>query len=169
MKAPVSHRNPSILFLQETHLRPFHSLTLRGFEVHRPDHCGGERANGGTAILVRECVYSVSVPLHTILQPVALRITLGALSFTICNIYLPPTFPIADANLVRLISQLPTPFVLLGDFNANHVVWGSNLNDDRGFLMHDLSSRFNLTSQLRCEYPFLSCIRNVVYPGRKIL
>jgi hypothetical protein len=90
-------------------------------------------------------VYSVSVPLHTTLQAVAVRITLGALPFTICNIYLPPIFPISDADLVRLISQLPTPFVLLGDFNAKHVVWGSDLNDDRGALIHDLSSRFNLS------------------------
>jgi exonuclease III len=55
LEALVSHRNPSILCLQETHLS--HSLTLRGFEVYRHDHLGGERANGGTAILVRDCVF----------------------------------------------------------------------------------------------------------------
>jgi hypothetical protein len=67
-------------------------------------------------------VYSLSVPLHTTLQAVVVHITLGALPFTICNIYLPPTFPIADADLVRLISQLPAPFVLLGDFDSKHIV-----------------------------------------------
>jgi hypothetical protein len=146
--SPISkvkaHRSPSILCLQETRLRPFHSLTLHGFEVYRHVHLGGERANGGPAILVRDCVYSVSVPLHTTLQTVAVRINLAALSFTICNIYLPPTLPIADPDLVRRISQLPTPFVLLGDFNANHIVWGSDLNDHRGVHIHDLSSRLNL-------------------------
>jgi hypothetical protein len=90
-------------------------------------------------------VYSVSVPLQTTLQAVAVLINVGALSFSICNIYLPPTLPIVDADLVRLISQLPTPFVLLSDFNAKHVVCGSDLNDDRGVLIHDLSSRFNLS------------------------
>jgi hypothetical protein len=69
----------------------------------------------------------VSVLLHTTLQAVPVRINLGALSFTMCNIYLPPTFPLADADLVQLISQLPTPFVLLGNFNAKHIVWGSDL------------------------------------------
>jgi hypothetical protein len=87
-------------------------MTRRAFEVYRHDHLGGETANGGTAILDRDCVYSVSVPFHTALQAVAVRIKLGALSCTICNIYLPPARPIADANLVRLIFQLPTPFVL---------------------------------------------------------
>jgi hypothetical protein len=49
------------------------------------------------------------------------------------------------ADLVRLISQLPTPFVLLGDFIAKHIVRGSDVNDGRGVLIHDLSSRFNLS------------------------
>jgi hypothetical protein len=70
------------------------------------------------AILVRDCVYSISVPLHTTLQAVAARVNLGALPFTICNIYLPPTFPIAD--LVRLLAQLPTPFVQLVDSMVDH-------------------------------------------------
>jgi exonuclease III len=141
----VSHRYPSILCLQETHICPFHSLTLRGFEIYSHDHLGGERANDGTAILVLDCVYSVSVPPHTTLQALAVRITLGALSFTICNIYLPPALPIAHSGLVRLISQLPTPFVLLGDFNAKHIVWSSDINDDRGVLIHDLYSRLDLS------------------------
>jgi hypothetical protein len=90
-------------------------------------------------------VYSVSVPLLTTLQAVAVCINLGALSFTICNIDLPPTLPIANADLVRLISQLPTPFVLLGDFNTKHSVCGSDLNFDRRDLIHDLSSRLHLS------------------------
>jgi hypothetical protein len=64
---------------QDTHLRPFHSLSLRGFEVDRHHHLGG------TAILVRDSVYSVSVPLHTTLQAVADRINLGALLRSRCH------------------------------------------------------------------------------------
>jgi hypothetical protein len=37
------------------------------------------------------------------------------------------------------------PVVLLGDFNAKHFAWGSDLNDDRGVLIYDLSSRHNLS------------------------
>jgi hypothetical protein len=96
------------------------------------------------AILVRDCLYSVSVPLLTTLQAVAVHINLDALSFNICNIYLRATLPIANADLVRLLSQLSTSFVLLGDFNVKHMVWGSDLNDDRGVLFHDLSSRLPL-------------------------
>jgi hypothetical protein len=141
----VSHWISSILCIQETHLRSFPSLTFRGFEIYRHDHIGGERANGGTAIFVRDCVYSVSVPLHTTLHAVAVRIYLDALSFTICKTCLPPALPVADADLVLLISQLPVPFVLLGDFNAKHIVWGSDINNDRGVFIHYLSSLLNLS------------------------
>jgi hypothetical protein len=90
-------------------------------------------------------VYSVSVPLITTMQAVAVRINLGAWSFTICNIDLPLSLQIAGSDLVRLISQLPTPFVLLGDFNEKHIMWASDLYDDSGVVVHELSSRLNLS------------------------
>jgi exonuclease III len=52
----IQFRNPAILCLQETHLRPSHALKLSGFTAHRYDHPHGEGASGGTAIIVKDCI-----------------------------------------------------------------------------------------------------------------
>ena len=34
--------------------------------------------------------------------------------------------------MILLIEQLPCPVLVLGDFNAHHIMWGSNRTDPRG-------------------------------------
>jgi hypothetical protein len=43
-----------------------------------------------------------------------------------------------------LISQLPPPLILLGDFNAKNILWGAALTDERGRLVSDVSAGFDL-------------------------
>ncbi|XP_050505261.1 uncharacterized protein LOC126883649 [Diabrotica virgifera virgifera] len=46
---------------------------------------------------------------------------------TICSIYIPPPpdHPLNEKELVDLIFQLPHPYLLVGDFNAHNIIWGS--------------------------------------------
>lgn len=65
-------------------------------------------------------------------EPVPLQIPLGAMTvriqtpqdLTLCRIYLPPDGPISQNVLAVLISQLPPPFLLLGNFNGQNPLWG---------------------------------------------
>ena len=43
---------------------------------------------------------------------------------TICSVYLPPNRPLDFVELRQLVKQLPRPFMLLGDFNGHHTMWG---------------------------------------------
>ena len=56
---------------------------------------------------------------------------------TICNVYL-PHFTWTRNDLEHLISQLPTPYLILGDFNAHNPLWGSNHRDPRGKIVEDI-------------------------------
>ena len=47
----------------------------------------------------------------------AARVTLDKV-VTFCSIYLPPSDHVAKTDLINLIEQLPSPFVLLGNFNG---------------------------------------------------
>jgi exonuclease III len=85
--------SPAAICLQETHLRPTHTASLRGYALYRYDHLSGERANGGTAIFNRDSVYSCQVQLQNNIQAVAVQIYTSALTFTICNVYLSPHTP----------------------------------------------------------------------------
>ena len=64
-----------------------------------------------------------AVHFNTPLQAVAARVTLNKV-VTFCSIYLPPSDHVAKTNLINLIEQLPSPFVLWGDFNGHSPVWG---------------------------------------------
>ncbi|GFV58944.1 putative RNA-directed DNA polymerase from transposon X-element [Trichonephila clavipes] len=63
------------------------------------------------------------VTLHTSLQAVAVRIHVHSL-VTVCCVYLPPNDVVPQVDLNHLVSQLPAPFILLGDFNGHSPLWG---------------------------------------------
>jgi exonuclease III len=113
VQALIQYRNPATLCFQETHLHPAHTLYIRGFTPYQYDHQDGERANGGTAVLVQDHIYSSAVNLRTTLQSSAVHLSVPSLSFSICNIYLPPAVPIDRTELIYLLSQLPSPCILL--------------------------------------------------------
>ena len=49
----------------------------------------------------------------------------------ICSVYIPPSFPLYSQHLDNLLQQLPSPYILLGDFNGHNILWGGQNNDSR--------------------------------------
>ena len=81
-------------------------------------------------------VHNEKLKLKTDLQAVAVSVTLEK-EITLCSIYIPPSFALRPIHLNSLLQQLPSPFILLGDFNGHNVLWGSKDNDPRGDLIED--------------------------------
>ena len=50
----------------------------------------------------------------------------------ICNIYLPNSQHLNEAEFIRIFRQLPKPFIITGDFNSHNILWGSHKTDTRG-------------------------------------
>ena len=48
------------------------------------------------------------------------------------------------ADVAYLIDQLPTPFLLVGDFNGHAPLWGDDHYNGRGQMLEDLFSSLNL-------------------------
>ena len=67
-----------------------------------------------------------------------------------CSLYLEPTLEdhlydmsgntrlLDISDLQNLIDQLPSPFILMGDFNAKHTLWGESICDKWGNLFKQL-------------------------------
>lgn len=128
--------SPYCFVLQETHLKPGETFALRGYTVVRHDVVPRARARGGVAVLVKQNLPHRDVHLNTTLQAVAVRLRYP-LQLTVCSLYLPDnTWSLQD--LQHLVTQLPRPFVLLGDYNAHNVMWGSDTTDARGRLIEQL-------------------------------
>ena len=117
--------------MQETYLNTV-DFSMRGFSCYNNIcHDVSGRACGGVSVFVRDGIIHSRVPLNTVLQAEAVTITNGKV-FTVCSLYLPPRDAIDIHELELLISQLPAPYILLGDFNAHNIVWGCDTNNNRG-------------------------------------
>ena len=63
---------------------------------------------------------------------------------TICSVYLPPNRSVDVVKLRQLVKQLPKPFMLLGDFNGHHTMWGCRDINPRGRIIEDFLAEENL-------------------------
>ncbi|CAF2051835.1 unnamed protein product, partial [Rotaria magnacalcarata] len=83
----------------------------------------GPRLHGGSMVMIRNDIAHSPIILQTQLQAVAVKISLD-INYSICSLYLPPGAPFDGKALHNLIKQLPTPYLILGNFNARHFNWG---------------------------------------------
>ncbi|GBO10732.1 hypothetical protein AVEN_8783-1 [Araneus ventricosus] len=116
LKDIINDYQPVCIALQETHLKDEDQINIKYYTVLTKNDING-RASGGVALLVAHDSPCIPLNLNTQLQAVAARIQVQSF-LTICNLYLPPNQPIDQTHLNNLISQLPVPFLLLGDFNG---------------------------------------------------
>ena len=136
----LSLLRPSVFCLQETFLKPNDTFTLKGFNVYNHIHLDCLRASGGTSLLVHSTLPQRQIKLKTDLQAVAVSVTLEK-EITFCSIYIPPSYLLRSEQLISLLEQLPSPYMLVGDFNGHNVLWGCNDNDPRGELIEDFITK----------------------------
>ncbi|MGL4677181.1 MAG: reverse transcriptase domain-containing protein, partial [Brevinema sp.] len=99
---------------------------------------------GGTAIIIKSTIHSDTIALKTSLQAIAIRI-MSPKIVTICSIYIPPDIHVEYREIRNLIDQLPTPFLLLGDFNAHNPMWGDQGLDTKGSIMEKIIDHDNIS------------------------
>ena len=83
------------------------------------------------------------MPIVTDLQAVTLTVVLDK-QITICSIYLPPHAAFTNADIQSLLDQLPSPFLLPGDFNMHSPLWGGNILDSEGMVIEDIINNNNV-------------------------
>ena len=133
-----------VVCLQETKLSPSLQYSLKGYTVYRRDMPAEPVAHGGVLLAVHRSIPSRQLELHTPLQAVAARVLFDHRDFTICSIYLPPGNALPRLELSRLVAELPSPMLILGDFNGHHTLWGCRDIDVRGRILE----RFILEERL---------------------
>ena len=107
-----------MLCLQETLVKG-QDINLRQFScLYSTPVVRDGRAHGGSAVFVRKTVPHSPVTITSPLQAVAVRVSLHR-PITVCSIYFPASSPINLNDLDALLTQLPSPIILLGDFNAH--------------------------------------------------
>ena len=135
LRVLISRYSPACICLQETMIGQSDYPSPPGYRAFYSS-LPGQGHSGGTAILVRNDIPYTSLHLNTPLQAAVIQIFLNR-PYTVCSLYLPPSDPISRADLHRLVGGLPSPFLLLGDFNGRHPLWGDCTANPRGELVSD--------------------------------
>lgn len=117
--------------LQETNFKENFCASIRGYQAVHNNRSSSRRASGGVAIYIKDKLISETLHLNTLLESTAVRLR-SAHSFTICNIYLLNSRPSNKNELLDLVHQLPTRFIICGYFNGHNSLWGSESTDSRG-------------------------------------
>ena len=134
--------NASAICLQETMLGIDSINFGYQYSFYRSSTPPGLCAQGGpgigAGIIVSNLLNHQSLNLASVLQACAIQI-FSTKWITLCSLYLeynlenrlrdeygnPRQLELQD--LQSLIDQLPQPFILMGDFNARHRLWGSDI------------------------------------------
>ncbi len=93
--------------------------------------------------MFRNDIAHEEIQINSNIQIQAVTITAGR-KFTLCSIYLPPQRKVDKTDLDNIISQLTGTYMLLGDFNAHHTLWGGRNINHKGKEIEDLLNRHQL-------------------------
>ena len=133
LKRLKKDHNPNVICLQETLIKENSNLSFRDYETYNKTNIShiDHRPIGGTTIMVKKTIPHEKINLNTELQAIATRVTLHQ-TITICSIYIPPKYKLKKTEIDKIIDQLPTPFLILGDFNAHSNLWGNKQTNHNG-------------------------------------
>lgn len=136
----INSFNPSIFAIAETWLRPGSRFRIPGFSCLRDDHVSGW---DGCALLIKQSLnYSlIPLPPHS---PDFNMVAVRTLNTTFVSTYIPSPTALLISELDSIISSLPPPLVVVGDFNCHHTMWGSHLCDSSSSALLDLLDNNNL-------------------------
>ena len=135
--------SPTVFCIQETFLKQSDSISLKGFNEYHYIFEGGEKSSGGASIFVKSSVPQRQIQLKSSLQAVAVSLTLHKV-ITVCSVYLPPSAKLSKSELDNLSHELPEPFIILGDMNGHHSLWGCSDRNERGEILEDFISSNDL-------------------------
>ena len=137
LKALIRDESPKVICLQETKLGLGTYNPGLDYNIFTSPPVLSDRAKGGAAVICSKSLQHSPISLTTTLQAVAVQLILDK-TITVCSIYLPPDLVLNKNELQNLISQLPAPFLLLGDFNAHNPLWGGSTLDNRGQIIEEI-------------------------------
>ena len=139
----MTQQQPAIVCLQETFLKTNDDITIKNHQSYNFINNTSHRALGGVSILIRNDIPQSKIHLNTQLQAIAVKVTLHR-TINICFIYIPPHDAINESEINNILQQLPTPFILLGDFNSHNTMWGCSSTNHKGKTLENIINNNNL-------------------------
>lgn len=144
--------SPILVAISETWLVPGSHYRVSGYSCLRDDRQDGY---AGCALLVKHnLTYTqIVIPAHS---PQINAVAVRVYGITYISIYIPHPNSCLIPDILMIISSIPPPIILMGDFNAHHTSWGSSQCDLFGYSLLDTFDEANL------------CVLNDGSPTRRV-
>ena len=139
----MTHLQPAIVCLQETFLKTNDDMTIKNHQSYNYINNTGHTASGGVSILIRNDIPQSKINLNTQLQAIVVKAALQR-TINIFSLYIPPHNAINENELNNVLQQLPTPFILIGDFNRHNIMWGCRSANQKGKTLENIINKDNL-------------------------
>ena len=143
-KAMINNLKCDVFSICETWLTPDINLNFNNYNIVRLDR---DIPYGGVLLGIKKCYsfYKINLPSIQGIECVACQINIQDKDLCIASVYIPPKALIRQQMLSDIVELLPSPRLILGDFNSHGVAWGSSYNDNRSTLIYNLCDNFNMT------------------------
>lgn len=122
-----------ILLISESHATELTAIKIPYHSVYFANHPDGT-AHGGSAIIIKNSICHTELESYVTnkIQAALVKIQTFEWPITISSIYSPPRHTISTEEYTNFLSTIPSPFVVAGDWNAKHTMWGSRIITPKG-------------------------------------
>ncbi|XP_055537775.1 uncharacterized protein LOC129725708 [Wyeomyia smithii] len=143
-KAMINNLKCDVFSICETWLTSDINLNFYNHNIIRLDR---DAPYGGVLSGIKKCYsfYKINLPSIQGIESVACQIKIHDKDLCIASVYIPPKALIGQRMLSDIFELLPSPRLILRDFNSHGVAWGSSYNDNRSTLIYNLCDNFNMT------------------------
>ena len=120
--------NIDIALISETHFSNKNHFKIRGFDSYWTTH-PSERARGGSAVLIKSNIkhYQQENIRENYIQATVITIQFNDANLNIMAAYCPPRHTPTKSQFIQIFKNLGPRFIIGGDYNIKHTVWGSRL------------------------------------------
>lgn len=155
LKQMILELKPQVILIQESHLKPEINFKIKYYNAYRNDYVDGLKASVGVLTLVHENYYSTELTqIQTLMQAVNIQVNINeSKQINISNLYIPEHFTLKVDHIESILSQIGNPYIIAGDFNAHHSLWGSTHTSARGRVIEAFILNYNNLTLLNDHQP----------------
>lgn len=144
LNALLAEYEVDVFCICETWLTEANFLNIPGYHILRKDR---SEPYGGVLIGVRHGIEFHSLPVTTScpIEVVVCSIKVKDFTCSVLSVYIPPNCSFSAESMRQIINSVPQPCIILGDFNAHGVAWGSLRDDGRSKIILDIIDDFRFS------------------------
>lgn len=125
IKLFLNTNNVDILLVSETRMTENSNFNIFNYKIYKTNHPDGT-AHGGSAVIIRNNInhHEVEKYEYENIQATTVEITTNRGKINVSAVYCPPKYNNKKDTYGDLFKSLGNKFILGGDFNVKHTIWG---------------------------------------------